>query len=85
MIVWFLLILGPAQSQWEEELGKEVEDLDAAEDGEAGEEPHGAADQPKGPNEGHLWLNLLWVICIWISIHGVQFPDRNPVLGRFIT
>ena len=55
MIVWFLLILGPAQSQWEEELGKEVEDLDAAEDGEAGEEPHGAADQPKSTNKGHLW------------------------------
>ena len=54
MIFRFLLIVRLAQSQREEELGKEVENLDAAEDGEAGEEPHGAADQPKGPNEGHL-------------------------------
>ena len=72
MIVWFLLILGPAQSQWEEELGKEVENLDAAEDGEAGEEPHGAADQPKSTNKGHLWKDLVWVIFLSISI-GVGF------------
>ena len=43
-----------AQSQWEEELGKKVENLDATEDGEAREETHGAADQPKSTNEGHL-------------------------------
>ena len=54
MIFRFLLIVCLAQSQREEELGKEVENLDAAEDGEAGEEPHGAADQPKSTNKGHL-------------------------------
>ena len=53
MIFSFLLIrLG--QSEWEEELGKEVENLDATEDGEAREEPHRATDQTKSTNEGHL-------------------------------
>ena len=50
----FLLILGPAQSQWEEELGKEVENLDATEDGEAREESHGAPDQTKSTNKSYL-------------------------------
>ena len=54
MIIGLLLILLLVQSQWEEELGEEVENLDAAEDGEACEESHRAADQPKGSNEGHL-------------------------------
>ena len=54
MIFGFLLILLLVQSQREEELGEEVENLDAAEDGEAREETHCAADQPKGSNKGHL-------------------------------
>ena len=54
MIMGLLLILLLVQSQREEELGKEVENLDAAEDGEAREETHGAANQPKGSNKGHL-------------------------------
>ena len=44
MIFGFLLIVRLVQSQREEELGKEVENLDAAEDGEAREEPHRAAN-----------------------------------------
>ena len=54
MIIGLLLILLLVQSQREEELGEEVENLDATEDGEAREETHGAADQPKGSNKGHL-------------------------------
>ena len=54
MIIGLLLILLLVQSQREEELGEEVENLDAAEDGEAREETHRAADQAKGSNKGHL-------------------------------
>ena len=54
MIFGFLLIVLLVQSQREEELGEEVENLDSAEDGEAREESHRAADQPKGSNKGHL-------------------------------
>ena len=54
MIIGLLLILLLVQSQREEELGEEVENLDAAEDGEAREETHGATDQTKGSNKGHL-------------------------------
>ena len=54
MIIGLLLILLLVQSQREEELGEEVENLDAAEDGEAREETHRATDQTKGSNKGHL-------------------------------
>ena len=54
MIIGLLLILLLVQSQREEELGEEVENLDAAEDGEAREEAHRAADQTKSSNKGHL-------------------------------
>ena len=54
MIFQFLLIFLLAQSQREEELGKEVENLDATEDGEAREESHGASNQSKSTNESHL-------------------------------
>ena len=54
MIFGFLLIVRLVQSQREEELGEEVENLDAAEDGEAREETHRATDQTKGSNKGHL-------------------------------
>ena len=54
LIFWFPLIVRLAQSQWEKELGKEVENLNPTEDGEASEEPHGAANQSKSTNKGHL-------------------------------
>ena len=54
MIFGFLLILDLVQSQREEELGEEVENLNATEDGEAGEKPHRAADQTKSSDKGHL-------------------------------
>ena len=49
-----LLIVCLAQSQREEEFGEKVENLDATEDGEAREETHGATNQAKGSNKGHL-------------------------------
>ena len=60
MIFCLPLILSLVQSQWEEELGKEVENLDPTEDGEAREESHCAANQTKSTNEGHLWLDLVY-------------------------
>ena len=54
MIIGLVLIALLVQSQREEELGEEVENLDATEDREAGEESHRAANQAKGSNKGHL-------------------------------
>ena len=54
LIFWFPLIVRLAQSQWEKELHKEVENLDPTEDREPSEEPHGATDQSKSTNKGHL-------------------------------
>ena len=54
MIFGLLLIIILLQTQREEELGDEVEDLNAAEDREAGEESHCASDQAKSSNKGPL-------------------------------
>ena len=56
MIFCLLLILSLAQSQGEEELDKEVENLDATEDGETSEESHGASNKPKSTNNSHLFF-----------------------------
>ena len=58
MIFCFLLILRLVQSQCEEELGKKVENLDATEYREAGEESHRASDQTESSNKGHLSFQL---------------------------
>ena len=80
MIFRFLLIFCLAQSEWEEELGKEVENLDATEDGEAREEPHRAADQTKSTNEGHLWFNLVILLSIYLC-NTVYSSDRRDKEG----
>ena len=54
VIFSFLLVLRLVQPQREEELGEEVENLDATEDREAGEESHRASDQTKSSHKGHL-------------------------------
>ena len=54
MVFRLPLILCLAQSQREEELGKEVENLDATEDREASEKTHRTADQAQSANQGHL-------------------------------
>ena len=48
----------PSYSQWQEELDGKVYDLDPTEDGEAGEEPHGAANEAKLGLQGHLHISL---------------------------
>ena len=54
MIFWFLLIVLLAQSQQDEKLGQEVDNLNTADEREVSEEPHGPADQSKSINEGHI-------------------------------
>ena len=39
-----------------------VDDLDPTEDGEAGEEPHGAADEAELGLQGHLHISLNFII-----------------------
>ena len=46
-----------------EELYKKVYHLDPTEDGEAGEEPHGAADEAELGLQGHLHIALYLVEC----------------------
>ena len=48
--------------QRHEELGEVVDDLHAAEDGEAGEESHGAADQTQLGVDCHLHVPLYFII-----------------------
>ena len=52
----------PGGSEGHEELDGVVDDLDPTEDGEAGEEPHGATDEAKLGLQGHLHVPLYLVI-----------------------
>ena len=45
-----------------EELADVVDDLNPTEDGEAGEEPHGAADEAELGLQGHLHITLYLVV-----------------------
>ena len=45
-----------------EQLDDEVDDLHATEDGEAGEEPHGAANESELRFQGHLYILLYFII-----------------------
>ena len=58
----FLWQIRPSDSQGHEELAGVVDDLDPTEDGEAGEEPHGAADEAELGLQGHLHILLYFVI-----------------------
>ena len=53
------------KSEGHEELGEVVDDLHPAEDGEAGEEPHGASDEPQCSLSCHLHIlfNLIISFC----------------------
>ena len=53
VVLRFLLIVSFVESSGHEELGKVVDDLHPAEDGEAGEEPHGASDDSQSGLGGH--------------------------------
>ena len=61
MIFGLLLIIILLQSQREEELGDEVEDLNAAEDREAGEESHCPSNQANSANQGHLLIIFVFI------------------------
>ena len=54
VVLRFLLIVSFVESEGHEELGEVVDDLHPAEDGEAGEEPHGASDEPQCCLSCHL-------------------------------
>ena len=57
MCIWFLPV-NLSGSQGHEKLHGKVDDLNSTEDGEAGEEPHGAADQTEHGLQGHLHISL---------------------------
>ena len=60
---------------------KVVEDFHSTEDGEAGEEAHGAADQTKLGLQGHLPVLLYFIIC-----HGTKVDLYNHwVVGDVMT
>ena len=52
----------PGGSEGREELDGVVDDLDTTEDGEAGEESHGAADEAELGLQGHLHISLHLVV-----------------------
>ena len=54
--------ISPSKSKWDEKLHCKVDDLDPTEDGEAGEEPHGAANEAKLGLQGHLHIPLYLVV-----------------------
>ena len=56
------LLFNPSKPKRHEELGEVVEDLHATEDGEAGEESHGAADQTQLGVDCHLHVPLYFII-----------------------
>ena len=58
-----MLFLSSNMPKGHEELGEVVDDLYSAEDGEAGEESHGAADQTQLGVGCHLHISLYLVIC----------------------
>ena len=62
VVLRFLLIVSFVESEGHEELGKVVDDLHPAEDGEAGEEPHGASDEPQCCLGRHLHILLYFII-----------------------
>ena len=52
----------PSDSHCHEQFDGKVDDLDPTEDGEAGEEPHGAADEAELGFQCHLHVSLYLVI-----------------------
>ena len=61
-LFWLHGQIRPSDSHGHEEFDGEVDDLDPTEDGEAGEEPHGAADKAELGLQGHLYIPLYLVI-----------------------
>ena len=57
-----LFFLCPIKTKWDEKLHWKVDDLNATEDGEASEEPHGAADEAELGLQGHLHILLYLIV-----------------------
>ena len=79
VVLRFLLIVSFVESSGHEELGKVVDDLHPAEDGEAGEEPHGASDEPQCCLSCHLLVlfNLIIGCC-----GQVDLDELDPLVGH---
>ena len=60
-------------SEGQKELEDKVENFDPTKDGEACEEPHGAADEAELGLQGHLHIPLNVVICGRVEIDLDQF------------
>ena len=65
--------LRSGRSDRHEELADIVDNLNPTEDGEAGEEPHGAADEAKLGLQGHLHIPLYLVVGGRVEIDLDQF------------
>ena len=62
MVFTPLLIFRFVESERQEKLSKIVDDLHPTEDREAGEEPHGATDEPQRRLSCHLHIFLNFII-----------------------
>ena len=69
MALRILLIVSYVDSERHEELGKVVDDLHSAEDGEAGEEPHGASDEPQCCLSCHPHILLYFIIGVSCKVN----------------
>ena len=65
---WYILCPSSKKPTKHEEPWQVVDDLHGAEDGEAGEESHGAADQTQLGVDGHLHIPLYLIICCSVDV-----------------
>ena len=68
-----LLIL--VDPEGHKELDAKVDNLDPAEDGEAGEKPHGATNQTKCCHSGDLDISVYHILsgCVHVDLNDVQW------------
>ena len=64
-----MLIVSFVESSGHEELGEVVDDLHPTEDGEAGEEPHGASDETKRGLKSHFLIFQYFVISFSVKVN----------------
>ena len=68
MVRLLLSSIKPEGHEGHEEFGEEVDNLHATEDGEAGEESHGAADQTQLGVDCHLHVSLYLIECRRVKV-----------------
>ena len=80
-----MLLPSSDKSEGHEELGEVVDDLHAAEDGEAGEESHGAADQTQLGVDRHLHVSLYLVIGgrVKVDLNHLQGSGGNGGVWKY--